>query len=474
MKKNIKQIKQKNNSRCKQVSVVIQPNVEADFWLQNNLTDKLIEEKLMQTGYPLHTEIKYALESCAALSSTGKGHRLPVSYSFGTETSVTTKIPHYQCWISYSILIRRTSVFEFMKEIFGDRVHIAVKPIFGMGYKNYCLKETSKFEFQSFYYWNVKIDSKGLIGKKEKLKNLRGKLEMISKNYYSGQKLLKKIVESPADDRSMYWIADVVGGTGKTGFFQTIIDDADSKGLYLRISEGQERLSAKLRKKITARLENKEGYPKFIWVNFGRTVTEQGLQMFSDFGEQIVDGMLDDNFANTGGKDFIPLPYINLVVTANTPPNMHQLTGDRIKLMTFFPICKGKIIEDTLLIPIFVEIKVKFPTKYPNNVSYKYVVRLQDEGNIKGAFSEFPWYGDLIEQVKRFQNLVGEDGCQLEVYEKQLHSYWRPIHPNKMQEDILAVYYKCMEHLGCLSDKKSFNKIIEGSSFNYEPKLYLK
>ena len=87
---------------------------------------------------------------------------------------------------------------------------------------------------------------------------------MIYKNYYYGQKLLKKIVESPADDRSMYWIADVVGGTGKTGFFQTIIDDTDSKGLYLRISEGQERLSAKLRKKITARLEDKEGYPKFI------------------------------------------------------------------------------------------------------------------------------------------------------------------------------------------------------------------
>ena len=43
-----------------------------------------------------------------------------------------------------------------------------------------------------------------------------------------------------------------------------------------------------------------------------------------------------------------------------------------------------------------------------------------------------------------------------------------------MQEDIIGVYYKFMEHLGCLSDKKSFNKIIEGSSFNYEPRLYLK
>ena len=73
----------------------------------------------------------------------------------------------------------------------------------------------------------------------------------------------------------------------------------------MRISEGQERLSAKLRKKITARLEDKEGYPKFIWVNFGITVIEQALQMFSDFGEHIVDGMLDDNFANTVGKDFI-------------------------------------------------------------------------------------------------------------------------------------------------------------------------
>lgn len=60
--------------------------------------------------------------------------------------------------------------------------------------------------------------------------------------------------------------------------------------------------------------------------------------MFSDFGEQIVDGMLDNNFANTGCKDFIPLPYINLIVTANT---MYQLTGDKIKLMTFFPIYNG-------------------------------------------------------------------------------------------------------------------------------------
>lgn len=67
----------------------------------------------METGYPVYTEIKHALESCAVLNSTGKVHRLQISYAFGTETSVTTKIPHYQCWISYSIFIKRTSVFEY-------------------------------------------------------------------------------------------------------------------------------------------------------------------------------------------------------------------------------------------------------------------------------------------------------------------------------------------------------------------------
>ena len=76
----LKPNKQRNNSRCKQISVIIQPKVEGEFWLSNNLTNKLIEERLMQTGYPIFTEIKCVLESCEALSSTGKVHKLPVTY----------------------------------------------------------------------------------------------------------------------------------------------------------------------------------------------------------------------------------------------------------------------------------------------------------------------------------------------------------------------------------------------------------
>ena len=72
--------------------------------------------------------------------------------------------------------------------------------------------------------------------------------------------------------------------------------------------------------------------------------------------------MLDDNFGNTGGSDFIRLPYLNVIVSANTPPNLYQLTNDRLKLLTLFPIYKNIDqfeLQENLLIPIFVEIRVK-------------------------------------------------------------------------------------------------------------------
>lgn len=95
------------------------------------------------------------------------------------------------------------------------------------------------------------------------------------------------------------------------------------------------------------------------------------LRAFLDFAEQILDGMLNDNFANTSEKDFMALTYVNLVVTVNTTPNLNQLTGDRLKLMTLFPVKDeyGKMI-DSFLIPVFVKISVRILKLFPNNLEY--------------------------------------------------------------------------------------------------------
>jgi len=106
--------KKSNNSRCKQVSVIIQPKINGDYWLSKNLTDELIEKKLMESSYPLYTEIKQSLATCLGLTCSSKVLRPPKYFVFGTETSVTTNIPHYQCCLIYPALIRRTSVYEFL------------------------------------------------------------------------------------------------------------------------------------------------------------------------------------------------------------------------------------------------------------------------------------------------------------------------------------------------------------------------
>ena len=85
---------------------------------------------------------------------------------------------------------------------------------------NYCLKPTSNFQFNSDYYWNKKFVSEELSQKKLlKLINMRPKLKTIKENYLTGQKLLLKIVTSTPDDRTGIWLADIIGGTGKTAFF---------------------------------------------------------------------------------------------------------------------------------------------------------------------------------------------------------------------------------------------------------------
>lgn len=48
---------------------------------------------------------------------------------------------------------------------------------------------------------------------------------MIKNNLMTGQKLLKTIITSEPNDRTEIWLADVLGGTGKTVFFQSQIED---------------------------------------------------------------------------------------------------------------------------------------------------------------------------------------------------------------------------------------------------------
>ena len=396
-------MKDSNVSCSKYLSVVIQPKIKSEIWL-NCESASMFTCLLLSCSFPLYTEIQYALENLEGLTAnTLKSVKAKV-WSFGTETSVDTKIPHYQIYLEFDKLVRNSSVYKALDELLDNRVHIVTKKVYNSKYKDYCLKDSSNLDFNSKYYWNVKLSSENLKKTGISLVSLRPNLKMIQTNLMTGQELLKKIIISEPDDRTGIWLADVLGSTGKTVFFQSQIENPEINGLYLRVSEGVERMSAKLRKKINDRLESGKGYPKTIWINFGRTVEEGSLKAFSDFAEQILDGMLDDNFGNTGTGDFVPLPYVNLVVTANTPPNLNQLTSDRLRLMTLFPVKdeEGKMI-DSFLLPVFVKISVRILKSFPSNLEYCFTVIPESSEFYTDKYKDFPWFMDLLDNLTRFE-----------------------------------------------------------------------
>ena len=461
--------KDSNISRSKFLSVVIQPRIEANNWL-NCESEETFNDLLLNCSFPLYTEIIYALNNVEGLTANTLNSVKPEVWAFGTETSIKTRIPHYQIYLEFGKLIRNSSVYQSLNELLSNRVHIVTQKVYTSQYKNYCLKDSSNFNFNSSYYWNVKlsnVDFKESEKSTPTLIDLRYKLKMIKNNLMTGQKLLKTIITSEPDDRTGIWLADVLGGTGKTVFFQSQIEDDEINGLYLRVSEGVERLSAKLRKKITDRLEKGKGYPRTIWINFGRTVEEGSLRAFSDFAEQILDGMLDDNFANTSGKDFMSLPYVNLVVTANTPPNLNQLTGDRLKLMTLFPVKDeyGKMI-DSFLIPVFVKISVRILKLFPNNLEYCFTVIPESFDFYYDKYKDFPWFDDLTENVKRFEEFKLTPEYKLQNYESRMVSKWVSTTPYNLQSDILSIYSKALAYSTTITGRNSNQVFIEASSIS--------
>ena len=171
----------------------------------------------------------------------------------------------------------------------------------------------------------------------------RPMLNRVNDNAYTWQTIAKLLCVEPPDDRSLIWIPDFLGGTAKTSTFQFELGSNPSETTYIKITDGIERLLSKVIKRIQYRLETHGKYLRNVWINFGRTVTEETLKAFADVGESILDGILDENFANTGSRSFHVILYMNLIVTANVPPPLDMLSGDRWKILAPVGVWERKL-----------------------------------------------------------------------------------------------------------------------------------
>lgn len=124
----MKKIKDPNVSRSKYLSVVIQPKLNSEVWL-NCESNERFTNLLLSWSFPLHTEIEYALENLEGLTANRSKSVKSKVWAFGSETSLDTKIPHYQIYLEFDKLIRNSSLYQALDELLANHVHIVKKSV---------------------------------------------------------------------------------------------------------------------------------------------------------------------------------------------------------------------------------------------------------------------------------------------------------------------------------------------------------
>ena len=161
---------------------------------------------------------------------------------------------------------------------------------------------------------------------------------------------------------------------------------------------------------------------------------------------------------------------MNVIVSANMPPNLHQLTGDRLKLLTLFPIYK-KIdsykLRESLLIPIFVETRVRIQKKHTNVLQYKFFIRPQTMDFITQNFIDLPWFSQLMENLNAYHEFQKTDKAKSQFYKSKMESEWFSSTPGNVQSDIYDVYVKALH--ASTHGQNDFHMYYEASSFNKIP-----
>ena len=232
--------KKKNVSRSKLFGVVINPkfNEMIDWKSMSNLE---MENKLKELKFPgrfVMTDILNKIQ----LQNVNKNYTGIEDFMGQLETGTETSIPHYQLAIKANSLCTKKKVLEALeKEIEG---HINVQIQFNLDdMKHYSSKETNFISEQysgKIYKHQWRID---FLERKPQLKK-------VLDNPYIWQKFVRReLLDNLPDDRTVDWIIDPVGNTGKSSFARAYVSEIPTDGILMKI-DNLDRMELTLIKKI--------------------------------------------------------------------------------------------------------------------------------------------------------------------------------------------------------------------------------
>ena len=219
-------IVKKNLSRGKLFSVVINPKFDESFqWKE--MSNVKIESNLKKLNFPnrfIVTEILNELK----IQNVHRNKTDIKDFVGQLEIGSKTSIPHYQLAISVSSTCTKKKVLEALEEKIEGHINVDIQFNFEE-MKNYCLKK-SVFICEEYsgkiYKHQWEID---FLERKPQLKK-------VLENPFEWQKFLKEeVISKSPDDRSVDWIIDPIGNTGKSSFARAYVSDIPTDGILMKI-----------------------------------------------------------------------------------------------------------------------------------------------------------------------------------------------------------------------------------------------
>ena len=310
----------KNPARGKLFGVVINPKLnESIEWKEMSTFE--IESSLKKLKFPnrfILTDILNELE----IENVHKNKTVTDDFVGQLEIGTESSIPHYQLAISTSSICTRKKVLEALEEKIEGHINVEIQFNFEE-MKNYCSKKSifvSEEYSGKIYKHEWQMD---FLERKPQLKK-------VLENPFEWQKFLKEeILSKNPDDRTVDWIIDPIGNTGKSSFARAYVSDLPTDGILMKI-DNLDRMELTLIQKIENYRKKYYKDPKVLLFDFPRASDSTKIILATALMEDAKSGHLETTFG--GHHKEIEISDVHVVVLSNTAPDLSVLSIDRWRL----------------------------------------------------------------------------------------------------------------------------------------------
>lgn len=312
--------KKKNVSRSKLFGIVVNPKVdEVVDW--KSMSSLEMDNKLNELRFPDRFVMTDILNQIR-LQNVNKNYTDIEDFMGQLETGTETSIPHYQLAIKANSLCTKKKVLEALEEKVEGHINVQIQ--FNLeNMKDYCSKETNFISERysgKIYKHQWQMD---FLERKPQLK------EVLNNPFIWQEFVRKELLDKVADDRTVDWIIDPVGNTGKSSFARAYVSEVPTDGILMKI-DNLDRMELTLIKKIENYRMKHYKDPKVIFFDFPRASDPSKIISATALMEDAKSGHLETTF---GGKHKeIEISDVHIIVLSNNAPDLSVLSVDRWRL----------------------------------------------------------------------------------------------------------------------------------------------